>query len=332
MSELRVALLQMAPEGSDQEANAAKAERFCRQARAMGADIALFPEMWNIGYSGYADKQEDLPGTDLWRAPALWKEGEASLWEATRAARERWQAQAVPRDGAWVGRFRALARELEMAIGVTYLERWPGAPRNTISLIDRHGEIVLDYAKVHTCDFGLKEAALTPGDAFPVAALDTALGPVKAGAMICYDREFPESARLLMLGGAELVLIPNACEMERHRIRQVATRAVENMVAVALANYAAPKDNGHSLAYDPIAFDENGSRETLVIEAGEAEGVYLASFDLDAIREYRQREAWGDAFRHPWLYAALASPEVAPPFLRVNERGEPYPRPRPRQS
>ena len=132
-----------------------------------------------------------------------------------------------------------------------------------------------------------------------------------------------------MSGGAELILIPNACEMERRRIRQVATRTVENMVAVALANYAAPKDNGHSIAFDPIAFDANGSRETLVIEAGEAEGVYLATFDLDAIRAYRQREAWGDAFRRPGAYAALTSAKVAPPFLRVNERGEPYPRARP---
>ena len=326
MSELRVALLQMTPVGADQAANAEKGERFCRQARRMGADIALFPEMWNTGYAGYADDQEETPEHDLWRAPALWTEGATTLWEATRETRERWQAQAVPRDGAWVDRFRALARELGMAIGVTYLERWPGAPRNTISLIDRHGEEALTYAKVHTCAFGLKEAALTPGDEFPVTALDTAQGPVQVGAMICYDREFPESARLLMLGGAELILIPNACEMERHRIRQVATRAMENMVAVALANYAAPKDNGHSIAFDPIAFDERGSRETLVIEAGEAEGVYLATFDLDAIRAYRQRETWGDAFRRPGLYAALASLEVAPPFLRVNERGEPYPR------
>lgn len=328
MRELRVALLQMAPAGADQAANAEKAGRFCHQARAMGADIALFPEMWNIGYQGYAD-QEDAPEHDLWRAPALWAEGEPSQWDDTSAARARWQAQATPRDGAWVGRFRTLARELEMAIGVTYLEEWPGAPRNTISLIDRHGEEALTYAKVHTCAFGLKEAALTPGDGFPVATLDTALGPVQVGAMICYDREFPESARLLMLGGAELILIPNACEMERHRIRQVATRAMENMVAIALANYAAPKDNGHSIAFDPIAFDEHGSRETLVIEAGEAEGVYLATFDLDAIRAYRLREVWGAAFRHPELYGALISPEAPPPFLRVNQRGEPYPRERP---
>ena len=327
MSTLRVALLQMSSHGTDQDANLAKGEAFCRRAREMGADIVLFPEMWNIGYAGYCSETA-TPETDLWRAPELWQPGETSAWEAHRAEREEWQARAISRDSAFIQHFRALARELEMAIAITYLEQWPAAPRNSVSLIDRHGEIVLTYAKVHTCDFDLKEAALTPGDGFFVTELDTAAGPVEVGAMICYDREFPESARVLMLEGAELILVPNACEMERHRRAQLTTRAVENMVAVALANYAAPDANGHSMAFDPIAFDAHGSRDTLVIEAGEAEGVYLAPFDLDAIREYRRREAWGNAFRHPTRYAALTTLDVQPPFVRVNERGEPYPRER----
>ena len=54
--------------------------------------------------------------------------------------------------------------------------------------------------KVHTCDFG-DEKHLTPGDNFYVADLDTAAGNIKIGAMICYDREHPESARILMLKG-----------------------------------------------------------------------------------------------------------------------------------
>ena len=63
--------------------------------------------------------------------------------------------------------------------------------------------------------------------------------------MICFDREFPESARILMLKGAEIILTPNACEMEDNRICQFKTRAYENMVGVVLANYAAPQQNGH---------------------------------------------------------------------------------------
>ena len=48
---LRVALLQMTACGVDQNANQEKGELFCRRASEMGADIALFPEMWNVGYS-----------------------------------------------------------------------------------------------------------------------------------------------------------------------------------------------------------------------------------------------------------------------------------------
>jgi N-carbamoylputrescine amidase len=57
MSTINVALLQMISFGADQEANLAKGEAFCRRAREMGADIALFPEMWNIGYSSFVAAQ-----------------------------------------------------------------------------------------------------------------------------------------------------------------------------------------------------------------------------------------------------------------------------------
>ena len=211
-----------------------------------------------------------------------------------------------------------------MAIAVTYLESWPGAPRNTMSLIDRRGEIVLTYAKVHTCDFD-REAALTPGDAFPVATIDSGKGDLRVGAMICYDREFPESARLLMLGGAELILVPNACELERHRLGQFHARAFENMTAMAMTNYAAPQLNGHSIALNGIAFvgPENADGNTAdmtIVEAGEDEGIYMAAFDMDAIREYRARETWGNAYRKPSTYGALVSPEIEPPFVRKDAR------------
>ncbi len=322
MSFFTIALLQMTACGDDQQANLAKGEAFCRRARQMGADLALFPEMWNVGYTSCYPRRES-PG-DLWRAPERWKPGETAAL-SDEVARERWMAQAIGRDDPFVQHFRALAQELEMAIALTYLERWPGAPRNSVSLIDRHGEMVLTYAKVHTCDFDEPEGLLTPGEDFYVAPLDTAQGAVRVGAMICYDREFPESARVLMLKGAEIIITSNACTMEANRLSQFRVRAYENMVGVALANYAAPQDNGHSVAYDPLAFDGNGqTRDTLIIEAGEQEGVYLAPFDLERLRDYRQREAWGNAFRKPSRYGVLTSREVAPPFVRVNAQGEPY--------
>lgn len=299
MAILRVALLQMAALGENQDANRAKGEAFCREAARQGADIALFPEMWNIGYSSYTP---DMNNNDFNPRDPRYDE-----------ARAVWQAQAIGTDGPFVHHFRALAAELNMAIAITYLEKWDGAPRNTVSLVDRHGDIALTYAKVHTCDFSTEEA-LTPGDDFYVAELDTASGMVKIGAMICYDREFPESARVLMLKGAEIILVPNACDLEINRLSQLRARAYENMVAIAMTNYV--ENGGRSVAYDGIAFDKSGSRDMTVIEAGPAEGIYMAAFDLDQLRDYRQRESWGNAFRKPRAYAALVAPDVAEPFIR----------------
>jgi N-carbamoylputrescine amidase len=299
----------------------------------MGADLALFPEMWNIGYTferpaeaDAPDPRSEQPGSDdLWRAPELWTPEDARRSVVPQEVIRRWQEQAIRRDSDFVTHFQGLARELDMAIALTYLERWDGPPRNSVSLIDRHGQIRMTYAKIHTCDFDLPEAALTPGDDFYVCTLDTAQGDVRIGAMICYDREFPESARVLMLKGAEIILTPNACDLEQNRLSQFRGRAYENMVGVAMANYASPQ-GGHSVAYDGVAFEAGRSRDMLLIEAGESEGVYLARFDLDRLRAYRTHETWGNAFRKPHRYGLLTSPDVEPPFVRVNASGEPYDR------
>ena len=273
-------------------------------AAALGADLALFPEMWNIGYGFEGERT----------APAA-------------AALARWRAQAVTADGPFVARFARLANELGLAIAVTYLEATAGGPRNTVSLVDRHGREALRYAKVHTCAFDWPEAALVAGDGLPVATLDTAAGPVRVGAMICFDRELPETARVLALDGAELLLVPNACPMEDNRTGQLRARAFENMVAVALANYPATHADcdGHSVAFHPCAWDAAGrGRNTTVVRAGPDEAVVLAAFDLDELRAWRRAEVLGGAFRRPALYGRLVDPAVAEPFRRRDAAGRPF--------
>ncbi len=287
---LKVALLQMHPDRNNQIANLKKGDRFCRQAAAMGADIALMPEIWSIGYTRFQ-------GTD-----------EAVIKE--------WQAQAVPRNGEFVAHFAQLAKTLNMAIAVTYLEAWDGPPRNSVSLIDRFGNMRFTYAKVHTSDFKPMETSCTPGDGFYVEELDTAKGIVHVGAMICFDREAPESARILMLKGAELILTPNACGLDSMRIDQFKTRAFENALAVAMTNYPEPNQNGHS-----VAFDAKGK---LAVEAGEKEGIYFAHFDLDEIRKHRQKTIWGNAYRRPHRYHALIETEKEEIFQRKNGYGKEF--------
>lgn len=291
---LTVALLQILPEGTTPDANLRKGEDFCRRARQKGADIALFPEMWSAGY----------------RLPP---QGDA-------AALDTWRRTAVTRNSPFFLHYQNLARELNMALALTYLEDFHPLPRNTVSIISRHGESLLTYAKVHTCDFD-REAALTPGDDFYVCALDTAAGTVQVGAMICFDREFPESARILMLKGAEIILVPNACTLEQNRLAQFRARSFENMVGMAMTNYPAPQDNGHSLAMDGMAYSrDEKSRDICLVEMGEEEGIALAKFDLDALRDYRSREAWGDAYRKPGRYTPLVWKTSLPPFERRDSR------------
>lgn len=291
MSLFRVALLQMIAEKTP-ELGLEKGFDFCRRAKQRGADLALFPEMWNTGYafSGGA------------------------------------QVGAVGRDGPYVAAFKALAKELDMAIAITYLERFSPLPRNTVTVIDRFGRASLTYAKVHTCDFG-DEKNLTAGDDFCVADLDTAAGVVKTGAMICYDREFPESARVLMLQGAEIILAPNACPMEQNRLARLRARSFENRLGIATANYAEgqPDCNGHSSAFDGMAYGDdrpNGTllRETCLVEADGKEDIYPADFPFEKLRAYRESEVHGNAYRHPAKYHRLIVQERSAPFMRDDAR------------
>ena len=57
---LTIGQLQMTPHGADQDANLAKGDELCRRAHHLGADIALFPEMSNIGYTPYEGCANDF--------------------------------------------------------------------------------------------------------------------------------------------------------------------------------------------------------------------------------------------------------------------------------
>lgn len=294
MTSITIALLQISSFGTDQEKNQVKGIQYCRQASQLGADIALFPEMWNIGYTSFDPKKPE--------------------------ARERWIDQAINGESEFVTAYRILAVELNMSIALTYLENRSGLLYNVVSLINRQGEILFTYAKVHTCDFDPMEEVIEPGDDFHVSTLDTAQGDLAVGAMICFDREFPESARLLMLKGAELILTPNACELEINRLSQYRARSFENMVALAMANYPYPQFNDNSIAFDGIAFDQAGSRDMLLVQGGIHEEMLLVEFDLTKLREYRRREVWGDAFRKPAKYQSLVSSEPNSPFIRPSAK------------
>lgn len=291
MKKINIALLQIAGTGTIQ-GNLQKGMEFCQRAKQQGADIVLFPEMWSTGY--HIPKEPDIL-----------------------------ERMAVSADGEFAAAYGKLAKELNMAIGITFLEQHEPLPRNTVCLFDRKGVLQYCYAKVHTCDFG-EECRLDAGEDFFVSDLDTEKGTIRVGSMICFDREFPESARILMLKGAELLLVPNACPMEINRLSQLRGRAYENMLAIATCNYPAgqPDCNGHSTVFDGVAYlpELPESRDTCILEAGEEEGIYMAQLDINMLRRYREQEVQGNAYRHPEKYGILVEEKVEFPFVRKDRK------------
>ena len=207
------------------------------------------------------------------------------------------------------------AKELGVGIVATALTKGNVKPQNSAFVIGKHGEILMKYSKVHTCDFA-DERVLESGTEFKVCDFDG----VKIGIMICYDREYPESARILMLKGAEIILVPNDCVSMRPRLQALSTRAYENMCGVAMA-YPNGKNAGNSCAYSPICWDDNDecTDNTLLLANAETEGLFYAAFDMDAIRKYREREMMGNTFRKVKAYSDLLSDEIQYPFIREGQ-------------
>ena len=295
MSAMKIALVQKRAVPNHPKRNLELAVRYIGEASCLGADLVLFPEMWSNGYAPPFDGAFDDP-TD----PAFEKE------------RKEWLENAVAIESGYVTAVKEAAAKYKIGVCATFLSKTEDEFQNTAIVIDRSGKILLNYAKVHTCDFSL-EKLLQHGSEFQVCDFEG----VQIGVMICYDREFPESARVLMLKGAEIILVPNACDMNPLRLNQLSTRAFENMVGVAMANYPG-KGWGGSCAFSPVVFDENGNcLDNVIIKADDVlEEILIAEFDMDRMRAYRERETWGNAYRKPEAYTDLVRFEVKKPFIR----------------
>lgn len=122
ISKLKIALLQIAPCKTLEE-NLEKGIVCCRKAKERGADIALFPEMWSNGYNIYGRHFDE------------------------------WKAEAISVDSDFINTFGETAKELDMAVGITLLEKYENAPRNSLVLFDRFGKKKFVYAKESTLNF-----------------------------------------------------------------------------------------------------------------------------------------------------------------------------------
>ena len=207
------------------------------------------------------------------------------------------------------------AQKLHIGVVATALTKGRTKPRNSAFVIDKEGKILMKYDKVHTCDFA-DEKYLESGDEFKVCNFHG----IRIGIMICYDREYPESARVLMLKGAEIIFVPNDCGAMRPRVQVLSTRAYENMTGIVMANPNGA-NQGNSCAFSPICWDKNGVcvDNTLFLADEMTEGLYYAAFDMEQLRSYREREMMGNTFRKVKAYGDLLADKIEAPFIREGQ-------------
>jgi predicted amidohydrolase len=230
-----------------------------KEAKSAAAEVVVFPEMYSNGYARF--NPMDL------------------------AAAEGWRNGAHQPDGDFIETFRSAARNYQIYVVATFLEAANPKPFNSALLIAPNGRTVLHHRKVHICDFDSPDSACDCGKQFDVGEIETSVGAVKLGLMICMDREYPQSATSLSRSGAEIALVPNCCDLATDlvvgdvRIAQMRGRAFEAVMGIAVANYPKPRCDGYSFATDPAG--------TVIAIADDSPGLTIASFDLTMIRRMR---------------------------------------------
>ncbi|PZP02575.1 MAG: carbon-nitrogen hydrolase [Pseudomonas protegens] len=189
-------------------------------------------------------------------------------------------AVAEPLDGPTVQAVIQAARARNIAVVIGMAENDDGRFYNTTLLITPEG-IALRYRKTHL--WASDRGVFTPGDRYATCLWNG----VRVGLLICYDIEFPESARALAQLGAELLIVTNG-NMDpygpTHRTAIMA-RAQENQAFALMVNRVEEGDGGLLFAGGSALVDPLGS---LLFEAGREEGQFKVELDLKQLQVARQ--------------------------------------------
>ena len=274
--------------GWDQDANIAKAERLVREAAGRGAQIILIPELFEAPYFCI---EQDSRHLKL-----------ATPWRENRA----------------VQHFAKVAAELEVVLPISFYERDGLACFNSIAIIDADGEVLGIYRKSHIPNGpGYQEKTyFSPGDTgFKV--WDTRYARIGVG--ICWDQWFPETARVMALMGAELLLFPTAIGSEPppavdldssgHWQRTQQGHAAANLMPLIAANRhglerSLQDPQGLFIRFYGSSFIADASGAKVAEAPRDADAVLVAQFDLAQLAAMRDNwYVFRD--RRPDLYGQL---------------------------
>ena len=276
----------------DKDVNLATATRLIREAARRGAQIICPPELFSTIYfcvetrPEYFDWAEPIPGPTTDRMAALARETGTVLicpiFERTEDGLFYNSAAVLGPDGGLIGKYRKSS--------IPFMDRGLSAePRGNEKFYFRPGDL-----------------------GFPT--FPTPFG-VRIGILICYDRHFPEAARILGLGGAEVVFVPTVTSGMTRYLWDLELRAhaVTNIYYVCGVNKVGVDVGGSSRNHFGSSLIANPRGEIIAQANDSGEDMAIADIDVSVIPELRAM--WGYyRDRRPDLYGALA--EVPAPAGR----------------
>ncbi len=281
MRKVKVAATQMSCTW-DREQTLNKAEELVRKAQKQGADIILLQELFETPYFCQTESYENL------------------------------KIATSVKDNRAINHFKKVAEELNVVLPISFFERAENTTFNSLVVIDADGTVLDTYRKTHIPDGQCYEEKFyfAPGDTgFKV--WNTAYGRIGIG--ICWDQWFPESARIMALKGAEILFYPTAIgsepvlpiDSEPHWQRCMQGHAAANIVPIVASNRVGTEvQDDSSMTFYGSSFIAGPTGEIIKQMNRTEEGVIVAEFDLDEIRDKRQ--SWGIyRDRRPEMYGPI---------------------------
>lgn len=249
---MRTVIFQFEVTEADYDENLRKVQELFGKTDLKEDDIVVLPEMWTSGYA--LESIEDLAFRNL----------EGVKEEMAKLAKEykvNIVAGSVP----------------NIKVGSDVL--------NTSFVIDKSGEFVYEYSKIHLVPMLNEPDFLKGGD----ASADTfELYGNKAGLVICYDLRFPELFRDLALDDAKVIFVVAEWPAERteHWLTLLKARAIENQCYIVGSNTFGTQPNGATFAGNSIIINPFG--EVLAQGSGDREEIVATDIDLGYIAQVRK--------------------------------------------
>ncbi|MNR95556.1 N-carbamoyl-D-amino acid hydrolase [compost metagenome] len=219
-------------------------------------------------------------------------------------------AEPVP-GGPTILLMQELAKKHRMVIVVpVYEEDLAGVYYNTAAVIDADGKYLGKYRKNHIphCAPGFWEKFYFKPGNLGYPTFKTAYGTI--GVYICYDRHFPEGARLLAMNGAEIIFNPSAtvAGLSEYlwKLEQPA-HAVANQVFVGAINRVGTEKPWNIGEFYGQSYFVNPKGEFLAVASRDKDEVVVADLDLDMIRDVR----------NTWQFIRDRRPETYGDMVRI---------------